>query len=82
MNNPADQGYRFRPRIDYASRTASGIRTELVAAEALIPSRRSHLTKVAQLHESDVLRENAFAPMPIALYRKYSPLRVTSWQQE
>jgi len=48
---------------------------------ALIPALRSHLTKVAQLHTSDVLRGNGYAPMPNALYRKYpSASRSLAWQ--
>ncbi|MES9940275.1 MAG: phage integrase N-terminal SAM-like domain-containing protein [Candidatus Thiodiazotropha sp. 6PLUC2] len=38
---------------------------------ALIPVLRSHLTKVVQLHKSDILSGNGYAPMPNALYRKY-----------
>ncbi|MGD8914676.1 MAG: integron integrase [Candidatus Thiodiazotropha sp.] len=49
--------------------------------EALMPALRSHLTKVAQLHKSDVLRGNGYAPMPNALYRKYpSASRSLAWQ--
>lgn len=33
--------------------------------EALIPALRNHLTRVAQLHKSDMLRGNGFAPMPM-----------------
>jgi integron integrase len=48
---------------------------------ALIPALRNHLTKVAQLHASDVLRGNGYAPMPNALYRKYpSASRSLAWQ--
>lgn len=49
--------------------------------EALIPALRNHLTRVAQLHKSDILRGNGFAPMPNALYRKYpSASRSLAWQ--
>jgi integrase len=49
--------------------------------ETLIPSLRSHLTKVAQLHKSDDLRGNDFAPMPNVLYRKYPfASRSLAWQ--
>lgn len=49
--------------------------------DALIPALRNHLTKVAQLHTSDMLRGNGFAPMPNALYRKYpSASRSLAWQ--
>ena len=49
--------------------------------EALIPDLRNHLTKVAQLHKSDVLQGNGFAPMPNALYRKYpSASQSLGWQ--
>ena len=48
---------------------------------ALIPALRNHLTKVAQLHASDVLSGNGYAPMPNALYRKYpSASRSLAWQ--
>lgn len=50
-------------------------------SEALIPTLRSHLTKVAQLHKSDILRGNGYAPMPNALYRKYpSSSRSLAWK--
>jgi len=39
--------------------------------EALVPDLRNHLTKVAQLHKSDLLLGNGFVPMPNALYKKY-----------
>jgi site-specific recombinase XerD len=49
--------------------------------EALIPALRNHLTRVARLHKSDILRGNGFAPMPNALYRKYpSASRSQAWQ--
>jgi integron integrase len=49
--------------------------------EALIPELRSHLTKVGQLHRSDILRGNGYAPMPNALYKKYpSASKALSWQ--
>jgi site-specific recombinase XerD len=49
--------------------------------EALMPALRSHLTKVAQLHKSDALRGNGYAPMLNALYRKYpSASRSLAWQ--
>jgi hypothetical protein len=49
--------------------------------EALILDLRNHLTKVAQLHTSDVLRGDGFAPMPNALYKKYpSASQSLSWQ--
>ena len=49
--------------------------------ESLIPELRAHLTKVAQLHKSDVLQGNGFAPMPNALYRKYpSASQSLGWQ--
>lgn len=48
---------------------------------ALIPTLRNHLTKVAQLHKTDVLQGNGYAPMPNALYRKYpSASQSLSWQ--
>lgn len=49
--------------------------------EALIPDLHNHLTNVAQLHKSDVLRGNGFAPMPNALYKKYpSASQLLGWQ--
>jgi integrase len=38
---------------------------------ALIPDLRNHLLKVYELHKSDVLHGNGYAPMPNALYKKY-----------
>lgn len=52
-----------------------------VLPEALIPELRNHLTKVAQLHKSDVLQGNGYVPMPNALYKKYpSASQSLSWQ--
>ncbi|MCG7961893.1 MAG: integron integrase, partial [Candidatus Thiodiazotropha taylori] len=52
-----------------------------VLPEALIPDLRSHLTKVAQLHQSDILRGNGYVPMPNALYKKYpSASKSLGWQ--
>jgi len=49
--------------------------------ESLIPLLRSHLLKIAQLHKSDVLKGNGYAPMPNALYKKYpSASQSLSWQ--
>ncbi len=49
--------------------------------ESLIPELRSHLSKVAQLHKTDVLQGNGFSPMPNALYRKYpSASQSLGWQ--
>ena len=39
--------------------------------EKVIPALRNHLTRVAQLHKTDLLRGAGYAPMPNALYRKY-----------
>ena len=48
---------------------------------ALIPELRKHLVKVAQLHNTDLLQGNGFAPMPNALYQKYpSASRSFGWQ--
>jgi site-specific recombinase XerD len=48
---------------------------------SLIPELRNHLTKVAQLHKSDVLQGNGYAPMPNALYKKYpSASKSLGWQ--
>jgi len=48
---------------------------------ALIPQLRNHLTKVAQLHKTDALQGNGYAPMPNALYRKYpSASQSLAWQ--
>jgi site-specific recombinase XerD len=38
---------------------------------ALIPVLRNHLLKVYELHKSDVLHGNGYAPMPNALCKKY-----------
>ncbi|ODC02012.1 integrase [Candidatus Thiodiazotropha endoloripes] len=52
-----------------------------VLPEALIPDLRSHLTKVAQLHQSDILRGNGYVTMPNALYKKYpSASKSLGWQ--
>ncbi len=52
-----------------------------VRPAALIPALRNHLTKVAQLHASDVLSGNSYAPTPNALYRKHpSASRSLAWQ--
>ncbi len=49
--------------------------------ESLIPELRNHLTKVAQLHKSDLLKGNGYAPMPNALYKKYpSASNSLAWQ--
>ena len=49
--------------------------------QSIIPQLRSHLTRVAQLHTSDLLQGNGFAPMPNALYRKYPfASQSLSWQ--
>ena len=49
--------------------------------ESLIPALRSHLVKVAQLHNTDQLKGNGYVPMPNALYRKYpSASRTLAWQ--
>jgi len=49
--------------------------------DALIPQLRNHLTKVAQLHKTDLLQGNGYAPMPNALYRKYpSASQSLLWQ--
>lgn len=49
--------------------------------EALVPDLRNHLTKVAQLHKSDLLLGNGFVPMPNALYKKYpSASQSLGWQ--
>ena len=49
--------------------------------ETLISELRIHLTKVAQLHQSDILKGNGFSPMPNALYKKYpSASQSLSWQ--
>ena len=39
--------------------------------EKVIPALRNHLTRVAQLHKTDLLRGAGYTPMPNALYRKY-----------
>ena len=52
-----------------------------VLPECLIVALRHHLLKVAQMHKSDVLRGNGYAPMPNALYKKYpSASQSLSWQ--
>jgi len=49
--------------------------------EVLIPTLCNHLTKVAQLHASDILQGNGFVPMPNALYKKYpSASQSLAWQ--
>jgi len=49
--------------------------------ESLIPPLRHHLLKIAQLHKSDTLKGNGYAPMPNALYKKYpSASQSLSWQ--
>lgn len=48
---------------------------------ALISELRNHVTKVAQLHKSDLLQGNGYAPMPNALYKKYpSASKFLAWQ--
>ncbi|MFK7902228.1 MAG: tyrosine-type recombinase/integrase [Nitratireductor sp.] len=42
-----------------------------ILPSALIPLLQNHLIKVAQLHKSDLLQGNGYAPMPNALYNKY-----------
>jgi integrase len=39
--------------------------------QALIPVLRNHLLKVYQLHNTDLLHGNGYAPKPNALYKKY-----------
>ena len=52
-----------------------------VLPEILFPALRNHLIKVAQLHKSETLKGNGFAPMPNALYRKYpAASQSLSWQ--
>lgn len=49
--------------------------------KALMAELRTHLTKVAQLHKSDLLQGNGYVPMPNALYKKYpSASQSLSWQ--
>jgi integron integrase len=49
--------------------------------QALIPNLRNHLLKVYQLHKSDILQGNGYAPMPNALYKKYpSASKSFGWQ--
>jgi integrase len=49
--------------------------------QALISDLRNHLLKVAQLHQSDALQGNGYAPMPNALYRQYpSASQSLGWQ--
>ena len=49
--------------------------------QALIPVLRNHLLKVYQLHKSDLLQGNGYAPMPNALYKKYpSASKSFGWQ--
>jgi integron integrase len=49
--------------------------------ESLIPLLRGHLLKIAQLHKSDILSGNGYAPMPNALFKKYpSASQSLSWQ--
>jgi len=50
-------------------------------SEAVIPTFRSHILKVAQLHKTDELKGNGYAPMPNALYAKYpSASKSLGWQ--
>ncbi|MCU7804147.1 MAG: integron integrase [Candidatus Thiodiazotropha sp. (ex Lucinoma borealis)] len=52
-----------------------------VLPEVLTPGLQNHLTKVAQLHQSDLLRGNGYVPMPNALYKKYpSASKSLGWQ--
>lgn len=37
----------------------------------IVPSLRTHITQVAELHKTDLLKGNGLAPMPNALYKKY-----------
>jgi len=47
----------------------------------IVPSLRTHITKVAQLHKTDLLKGNGLAPMPNALYKKYPLASSTvAWQ--
>ena len=39
--------------------------------DSLTPLLRGHLLKIAQLHKTDSLRGNGYAPMPNTLYKKY-----------
>ena len=49
--------------------------------EIVIPVLRNHIVKVAQLHKTDQLKGNGYAPMPNALYRKYpSASKSLGWQ--
>ena len=53
----------------------------MILPSALIPLLENHLIKVAQLHKSDLLQGNGYAPMPNALYNKYpSASRSFAWQ--
>ena len=73
--------------IDFDLRTITGRagrdhknRTTLLP-HALIAALCNHLLKVCELHKSDVLRGNGYAPMPNALYKKYpSASRSFGWQ--
>ncbi len=49
--------------------------------ESVIPELRRHLIKIAQLHVSDKLKGNGYAPMPNPLYKKYpSASQDFGWQ--
>ena len=51
--------------------------------QALIPVLRNHLLKVYQLHKTDLLQGNGYAPMPNALYKKYpSASKSFGWKKE
>lgn len=52
----------------------------MLLPEALMSALRNHLIKVAQLHKSDVLRGNGYAPMPYTLCLMPFTERSLAWQ--
>jgi len=63
-------------------RTAKGNKDRVtLLPESMMPLLQNHLLKIAQLHKSDTLKGNGYAPMPNALYKKYpSASQSLSWQ--
>ena len=73
--------------IDFDSRSISiraakgNVDRTSVLPASLISELQAHLVKLAQLHKTDLLMGDGYAPMPNALYKKYpSASKTLAWQ--
>lgn len=73
--------------IDFDSRSISiraakgNVDRTSVLPDSLISELQAHLVKLAQLHKTDLLKGDDYAPMPNALYKKYpSASKSFAWQ--